>query len=65
MNKKIIDLPNYQGWFYDLETESGTFHAGVGQGLVHNSERRGIEFVTKKITNGVAKIRRVKLIIFL
>ena len=49
--KKIIDIPNYNGWFFDLETKSGTFHAGPGQGLVHNSPRRGDNFVTKKIIN--------------
>lgn len=49
--KKIINIPNYNGWFFDLETSSGTFHAGVGQGVVHNSPRRGDNFVTKKITN--------------
>jgi hypothetical protein len=56
--KKIIDIPNYDGWFFDLETSSGTFHAGVGQGVVHNSERRGPNFVTRKITLGIGKILR-------
>lgn len=55
--KKIIDL-DYDGWFYDLETESGTFHCGVGKSRVHNSPRRGIEFVTQKIAHGVASIKR-------
>ncbi len=54
--KKIIDLPHYEGWFYDLTTESGTFHCGIGQGHVHNSPLRGETFVTRKITRGVAKI---------
>jgi hypothetical protein len=54
--KKIIDLPEYEGWFYDLETSSGTFHCGVGKCHVHNSERRGETFVTRKITRGVARI---------
>lgn len=53
--KKIIEMPDYNGWFFDLETESGTFHAGVGEGHVHNSERRGETFVTRKITLGLAK----------
>jgi len=51
--KKIIEMTDYDGWFFDLETESGTFHAGVGQGHVHNSPRRGYNFVTKKITLGL------------
>lgn len=56
--KKIIDIPNYDGWFFDLETSSGTFHAGIGQGVVHNSERRGPNFVTRKITLGIGSILR-------
>ena len=56
--KKIVEHYNYDGWFYDLETESGTFHCGVGQGLVHNSPRRAHNFVTRKITIGLGKILR-------
>ena len=40
----------YDGFLFDLETESGTFRAGVGATLLHNSPRRGEEFVTRKIT---------------
>ena len=47
--KKIIHISNYDNWFFDLETESGTLHAGLGVGLVHNSPRRGNDFVTQKI----------------
>jgi len=54
--KKIIEMKDYDGWFFDLETESGTFHAGVGQGHVHNSERRGETFVTRKTTIALSKI---------
>ena len=54
--KKIIELPNYDGWFYDLETTSGEFHCGVGKCHVHNSPRRGETFVTRKITRGIARI---------
>ena len=54
--KKIIDLPNYDGWFYDLETSSGEFHCGIGKCHVHNSPRRGETFVTRKITRGIAGI---------
>lgn len=50
-------LVNYKGWVYDLATETGTFHAGIGQGWIHNSPRRGIEFVSQKIANGVARIK--------
>lgn len=54
--KKIIEIPNYSGWFFDLETSSGTFHAGIGQGVVHNSPRRGENFVTRKITKTLCNI---------
>lgn len=49
---------NYEGWLFDLETDSNTFSAGVGKTWVHNSERRGGEFVTRKITKGFAKIAK-------
>jgi GDPmannose 4,6-dehydratase len=42
---------------FDLETESGVLCAGVGRVLVHNSERRGLEFVTRKVTHGAAAIK--------
>ncbi len=47
----------HRGWLFDLATQSGTFHAGVGQGWIHNSPRRGLEFVTRKVSYGVAKIK--------
>ena len=49
-------MPYYEGWFFDLTTETGTFHCGIGQGHVHNSPLRGETFVTRKITRGVAKM---------
>jgi len=54
--KKILELPKYDGWFYDLETSSGEFHCGIGKAHVHNSPRRGETFVTRKITRGIARI---------
>jgi GDPmannose 4,6-dehydratase len=44
-------------WVFDLETESGVFAAGVGRLVVHNSPRRGLEFVTRKITWHAAAIK--------
>jgi GDPmannose 4,6-dehydratase len=44
-------------WVFDLETESGIFCAGVGRVVVHNSPRRGLEFVTRKITWHAAAIK--------
>ena len=54
--KKIIEFYDYDGWFYDLETESGKFSAGIGMGRIHNSPRRGPTFVTRKITRGLNMI---------
>ncbi len=48
---------DYHGWLFDLATTTGTFHAGIGQGWIHNSPRRGLEFVTRKIAHGVARIK--------
>ncbi len=48
---------HYDGWLYDLTTESGRFHAGIGELVIHNSPRRGKEFVTRKISDGVARIK--------
>lgn len=56
--KKILEMQDYDGWFYDLETSSGEFHCGVGKIHVHNSPRRGETFVTRKITMAVAKIKK-------
>ena len=44
-------------WVYDIETASGQVCAGIGKIIVHNSPRRGIEFVTRKISDGVARIK--------
>jgi len=44
-------------WVFDLETGSGVFCAGVGGIVVHNSPRRGLEFVTRKITWHAAAIK--------
>ncbi len=44
-------------WVYDIETASGVLAAGVGRVVVHNSPRRGLEFVTRKITWHAAAIR--------
>ncbi len=52
---RVRDLDE-TGWLFDLETGTGTFHAGVGSGWIHNSPRRGPEFVTRKITLAAAKI---------
>jgi GDPmannose 4,6-dehydratase len=45
------------GWHFDVETESGKLCAGVGRLVISNSPRRGLEFVTRKITHAGAAIK--------
>jgi GDPmannose 4,6-dehydratase len=52
-----VEREPFSGWTYDLATESGRFAAGVGFVVIHNSPRRGVEFVTRKITNSLARIK--------
>ena len=54
--KKMFYHSHQPLWVYDIETSSGKFMAGVGNIVISNSPRRGHNFVTKKITNQVAKI---------
>jgi GDPmannose 4,6-dehydratase len=54
---RIAAAPPADEWVFDLETESGVFCAGVGRLVVHNSPRRGLEFVTRKITWHAAAIK--------
>jgi GDPmannose 4,6-dehydratase len=53
--RKVERVP-FKGWMFDVATDSGRFAAGVGLVVVHNSPRRGYEFVTRKISSGVARI---------
>ncbi|HET9030049.1 MAG TPA: GDP-mannose 4,6-dehydratase [Candidatus Aquilonibacter sp.] len=55
--KRVQEDPHFDGWLYDITTETERFHAGVGELVIHNSPRRGKEFVTRKITDGVARIK--------
>ncbi len=52
---KVSDVRE-AGWVFDLETATGTFQAGVGSGWIHNSPRRGTEFVTRKVSLAAARI---------
>ena len=55
---KVGKLTNFkEGVFFDLQTESQTFASGANLIKIHNSPRRGFEFVTRKITNAVAEIK--------
>ena len=51
-----LDAPP-SDWYFDIETESGKFCAGVGRLVISNSPRRGLEFVTRKVTHGAASIK--------
>jgi GDPmannose 4,6-dehydratase len=56
--RRVVPVHAAQGkWVFDLETESGRFCAGVGGLVVHNSPRRGREFVTRKVTDGAARVK--------
>jgi GDPmannose 4,6-dehydratase len=56
--RRVVELEDADDeWVFDLETESGTFCAGVGRLALHNSPRRGLEFVTRKITWHAAAIK--------
>ncbi|MBU4311296.1 MAG: GDP-mannose 4,6-dehydratase [Candidatus Omnitrophica bacterium] len=55
---KINKICNFKdGTFFDLQTESKTFVSGANLVKIHNSPYRGYEFVTRKISRGVAKIK--------
>ena len=54
--RRVRGAPDSE-WVFDLATESGVFCAGVGRVIVHNSPRRGLEFVTRKVTHAVAAIK--------
>ncbi len=54
---RAVTRTSYTGWMCDLATDSERFAAGVGLVVVHNSPRRGLEFVTRKISHGVARIK--------
>ncbi|MBV8601060.1 MAG: GDP-mannose 4,6-dehydratase [Candidatus Eremiobacteraeota bacterium] len=55
--KRKTPIPAYADWLYDVSTDSQRFHAGIGECIIHNSPRRGKEFVTRKISDGVARIK--------
>ncbi len=57
--RKIVTIKPTEcdDFVFDIETESGVLAAGVGRVIVHNSPRRGLEFVTRKITWHAAAIK--------
>ena len=52
-----VERRHYEGWMCDLATPTERYAAGVGLVVTHNSPRRGLEFVTRKISHTVAKIK--------
>jgi GDPmannose 4,6-dehydratase len=52
-----VERRSHRGWMCDLATESERFAAGPGFVVVHNSPRRGLEFVTRKISHTAARIK--------
>ena len=55
--RKVTQCAAPSEWVFDLETQSSVFCAGVGRMVVHNSPRRGDNFVTRKITLAVGRIK--------
>ncbi len=54
--KKIVYEPHHE-FVADICVESGKFMAGVGTMVIANSPLRGEEFVTRKITTSLARIK--------
>ena len=52
-----VERQAYRGWMFDLATTSERFAAGPGGVVIHNSPRRGEEFVTRKITRAATRIK--------
>jgi GDPmannose 4,6-dehydratase len=55
--RRIVPVEAPSEWVFDVETGTGVVCAGVGRVVVHNSPRRGIPFVTRKITRAAARIK--------
>jgi GDPmannose 4,6-dehydratase len=52
-----VTTARYTGWMCDLATDSERYAAGVGFVVSHNSPRRGLEFLPRKVSHGVARIK--------
>ena len=52
-----VEARTYRGWMCDLATDTERYAAGVGLVVTHNSPRRGLEFVTRKISHAAARIK--------
>ncbi len=55
--RRIEPAVIFDDWVFDIETESNVLCAGVGRVVVHNSERRGETFVSRKITRAATRIK--------
>ena len=54
---KILDTISEGGEFYDLQTESETFATGPNITKIHNSPNRSFEFITRKVSDGLIRIK--------
>lgn len=52
---KTIETASVDGYFYDIQTESQTFATGPNLFKIHNSPRRGKQFVTRKVTDYIGR----------
>jgi GDPmannose 4,6-dehydratase len=55
--RRIEPAVIFDDWVFDIETGSNVLCAGVGRIVVHNSERRGETFVSRKITRAATRIK--------
>jgi len=55
--RKIEPAVIFDDWVFDIETGSNILCAGIGRIVVHNSERRGETFVSRKITRAATRIK--------
>lgn len=55
---KIIEIPEYNNYVYDIETEDGTFMAGVGTLIVKNTDSIYCHFNTAKDASSVWKLAK-------
>jgi DNA polymerase elongation subunit (family B) len=49
----ITELPDYEGYVYDLTTENHHFQAGVGRMIVHNTDSIFIKFPRKNLVESI------------
>ena len=53
--KRIREIPNYDGFVYDLTTENHHFQAGVGKMIVHNTDSIFVKFPNATLEQAIQK----------